>query len=193
MGYMTRAEWARNRRTFYSDDYPTALSTNISSYASSDEIAKAVKALQSVYTKLGRTMRQSRCPEVRQPREKQSDYLERWRALSEKEQDKADPYQKAQYTRRRIVEALKAIAAGDVTNVEFDRLGKLYALDPCHQELEPVARIRSRYRGAHAAAITWEWACVLVCPIDDAAWERELERRRRVEAYDANPSNLFTT
>ena len=72
--------------------------------------------------------------------------------------------------RRRRFLATKALKAGRIPRAHYEGAG-----------LPELTTITSRYQAAVDAAVDAARRAIVARPIDDAAWERELQRRRNVD------------
>jgi hypothetical protein len=151
----SREEWAERQRTVYYgylEDLPR--SGAIADYASPEEVAAAIKALREIWCDYGRRMRETK-----------------------------QRYGLFWYRRREINDVIKQLRQGRI-DYKFDWVLKTCA-DPEHATppiIDPVlVAIQSRYCAAYEAEVAEITRRVQATPIDDAAWEEELQRRKDID------------
>jgi hypothetical protein len=92
----SREEWAKQRRTPYWDSFEDLpVSKNLGDYASPEQIAELIAGLKVIYAAEGRKMKEAKQiagPLVQQPSEKGSDYVSRYLAMTEAEQEILRPW-----------------------------------------------------------------------------------------------------
>jgi|GEM_PF-1154856 hypothetical protein len=158
----TREEWARNRTTLYADQAP-GLDHTLKAHASEAEIREAISALENLWRDLGRQMRN---PASKQPR---SHFLE------------DTDYRECQFRRKAINRMLKEMRDGWLPvqgNVD-EALREMFAPFYVRQWKKRDADLEKAQREKAAT------------PVDDAAWEKELEWRRKSEDDAAHPERFI--
>jgi hypothetical protein len=170
----TREEWAKRVRTAYFDSMPEP-STELSDYASEEEVSRAIAELQQLWRQYGRTMRElkARAPYLaHQPGETVWAWNKRYYAMSEDDRLVVEAMSTPQERRRSINRIIADLRDGTVPFVvglpPDDRLAIFNMIMQRHED----ARSRTRETYVEKVAKT---------PIDDEAWERELQWRREVE------------
>ena len=178
----TREQWAERRRTVNCDTWrPQSMtaSCEVLDYANHDEIAKLVAALWNVWDNLGREMRAARLaagPLAKQRKETKLSFVRRYLEMSEAEQKIVDRWEEPRLTRKKIKEVILTVR--DHRKIPHYASPELLALVPL------LDAINARYEvAARAANEAWKQK-VGETPIDDAAWQRELEFRARIEATE---------
>jgi hypothetical protein len=182
----SREEWAQRRRTFYYDSnmHPCPATRRLSAYATDEEIATVLAELKAM---LGRARRAERAanaalgPLGRQRGESKRAYDRRFHVMSREEQDIiiAGSTRVWPASLKEVLEELQQ----DVVPRPWATSG--IAMPPLFD------RIIARYVAAEKEADeTWRRR-VKATPIDDAAWERELERRRQDEDDAAHPERFI--
>jgi hypothetical protein len=182
----TREQWARNRTTvFAGDENPHPASRRLSDYASADEIAAAIEAIKAARLQ---TLRTERAADLalgllgRQRGESRRGYETRFRTMSRAEQDRVIDSVPSSYDLHELNETLKQLKGGVVP---WRRVWAALGSEPA-----PLSPIMARYEAAlkqtHKA---WEQE-VAQTPVDDAAWAKELEWRRKCDDDDAHPERF---
>jgi hypothetical protein len=183
--WASREEWARNRRTVYADEEnPNPATRAMSAYASPAEIEAAITSMKSLALEQQRAERAANLalgPLGRQRGESRRAYDRRFCAMSREDQD--------------IVVGSAAMPHHDAREVrqilrEYLLIG---AVPPQHNGWypTPLSQIVGRYKAAAKAAdVKWHEE-VAATPIDDAAWEQELERRRKWDDDAAHPERFI--
>jgi hypothetical protein len=173
----SRDQWAQHRRdTHYKRGFePFQVSDSLSDYANAAEIEMTISMLKSLWAACGREMRAAQKtvgPLARQPGESGADYHRRWRAMSEADQERAIRTDHLRHRRHCIRRALAVLRKGFLPSRNDCELAKATVLD------ELIARRDAAYEAARAAWVKKKETT----PIDDVAWQAELERRRQLEA-----------
>jgi hypothetical protein len=171
----SREEWAQRQRTAYIDDVPEA-SWELSLYANPEEVAAAIVALKKIWTDRGRRLKAvllAGRPLIKQSGEGLRQYRDRWLAMNKSDQEIAQTAICIQDQRREINEVIKELRKG---RVPWRLNGTGISTPP-----PPLDAIIARHDAATDAEIEKWKARIAAKPIDDAAWEHELEYRRRVE------------
>jgi hypothetical protein len=174
--WMTRERWANSRRHLHydeCDDLPFA--RRISELASTTEIAEIVGELKRNYKEYGRALRAGNIAAgslLQQKGETNSGwYTNRYRNMTDAEKDLVRACHVPRECRAAINRALKEIGYGTIPANIID-LGPVPLLE------DILKRRDANWRAVTEAAA----AKKALTPIDDEAWEAELERRRRLEA-----------
>jgi hypothetical protein len=177
----TREEWARSRQHPYWDSdtgcpFADRIGHRLSDYATPQEVAALIAALKDLYRELGREMREMREATKQLPEAEQETS---WAASWAPECCKSD--------RRQINELLGCIGRDEIPHRARGGLdGKPAEL------VAPFIKLYDAVR--EAAREQWEEECLQI-PIDDAAWEEELQRRQEVEQKraddDAHPERFI--
>jgi hypothetical protein len=186
----TREQWADMRQHPYWDSetgcpFSDRYSHHLSDYATPEEIDAAIDALENLWRQYGRKMRELKLkgsPLHRQPDEKQSAFLHRFCAMSKADMDVACEPDMLRAYRRNIKMALAMLREDCVADLWACDVGDARAI---------IAPFIERYKAAFAAARN-EWNREMAqTPVDDAAWEKELRRRKQIEADDAAHPERF--
>lgn len=162
----SREEWAKTQQTYYWDDY-IPVSNRVRDYASDDELAAAVEELRSRIKLLDAQVREAKKVVghlVQQKGETKMAYCRRWMAMTEEEQDKQASWDRPRDHARDLRGVLRALADGDLPRSSGDGL-KAEVFGERYQQA--VREYHDEQRRIYAER-----------PIDDEAWERELQRRR---------------
>jgi hypothetical protein len=170
----SREEWARVQRTPYADLFDgLGFSRWAGDYAPPGEINAVVTELKELYADEGSKLRTAKLaagPLIRQPGETKTAHIRRYFAMSETDRSRLFPVHTHEQRRQDINTAIKAL--------RNDTL-------PAHRSWDGVeailAPLESRWRAAHAAACEARRKEIQATPIDDAAWERELQHRAACE------------
>jgi hypothetical protein len=166
----SRAEWAEHRRATYSDKFDDLpVSTRASRYATPAEIDAAIDALRQEWKSL--------LPELKKANQRagalldgaKGERLRRFLDAPEQDQELIMAVECIQDRRRELNRALKLLRE--------DRFERWQGLD-----LHAIAFLRVRYDEAYREAEQQREREILATPIDDAAWEEELQYRRDVES-----------
>jgi hypothetical protein len=182
----SREEWAHCRQHPYWDSetgcpFADKYSHRFSGYATPDEIAAAITALEGLWRQHGRRMRELKAkgsPLYRQPQEDESAYLHRVFAMSIAEMAIANEPDEMKRWRHYIKKWLIDLRA--------DRFPFVRNCDGGEAAVAILQPITQRYESARdAAEAAWKQETLLT-PIDDAAWEAELEWRRQCDGRDAD-------
>jgi len=180
----TREQWAAIQRTAYYDyfeDLPR--SNDIADYASPEETTAAIAALKAIWCDYGRRLKEAK--QLAGP------VLHRfYYDLSPDEQKLCNHVSLFKDRRAEINQVIKALREGHY-HYKFDSILKR-AADPEHAtpcQIDPVlVSIQSRYRAAYEVEAAEIIRRAEARPIDDAAWERELQRRRDIDAHLTRPN-----
>ena len=169
----TREEWARNRTTVGPGaGNPNPASGRLSDYATPEDTAALVVALKAEWRAQDERMREAKNrigPLARRPGETSAAYERRCMAMTKADQERVDQVEGLRLEQHTINIVLDEIAR-DV--VPWRDAGCLVAKVPL------LATIIARYEAAcEVASEVWHRE-VAATPVDDAAWEQELERRR---------------
>jgi hypothetical protein len=178
----SREEWAERRRTFYADDDTIWCSDDIDLYATDAEIAEAIRAIEDLIRECRRKMLAAR-KEIghllQQAGETRLQHVKRWIAMDEADKARMSAYNDPQWKGDDLRRALKEIRAGSVpSRVSFGGIN--FGL--VREWPASVVLICERYRTARDQAYEAKLKEIEATPIDDAAWESELARRRQIEA-----------
>jgi hypothetical protein len=182
LSWSTREEWAyRIQHPYW--DYETGCPFAdkyghcLSDYATPHEVAVLTAELKSLYRELGRKLREAKLRAgllLQQPGESNASWYERFRALSKADKERASAPLELQRDRRQINDLLKRIADDAIPH--STKFGTVWG-----KAGELVAPFAQRYDAAFKAAHEqWEQECLQI-PVDDAAWEKELQRREEIE------------
>jgi hypothetical protein len=174
----TRDEWAYSRQHPYWNwnsgcPFLHKFKHRLSDYATQEEIAGVIAAVKAARLQARRAefeAHQSLGPLGRQKGESERAYGRRFSTMSHENQNTIlDRLPFSPYPHE-ITEALKILQCDNIPR----RL-------PFIEKLPTLFAIIARYEAAfEAAQAEWQRGCEQT-PIDDAAWERELERRRKME------------
>ena len=174
----TREEWAVQQRTVYFDMLENLISNKLSDYASGGEVTAAITALRKIWCACGRQMNEAK--RVAGVTLNRDYYIYRYYKCSEEERKLVDAVLTYQDRRKRINQTIKFLREGQYHYY----ISWVLERDDC----PPLAIIKARYDAAHAAAELKVRQRVEATPIDDAAWAKELERRRDIDAYFSDPT-----
>jgi hypothetical protein len=168
----TREEWAKQHRSTAGWSKPNPAKKQASLYATADEIAAIVTALKQSYNAHGRKLWEAKeaCPDLVAQVEAARKAKEplRW---SDEDRARYRPVYDAEDVRRTINAAVKVLT-------KHDRVPYLWQEG---RDLPELAELVSRYEAACEPADEAWRAEVAQRPIDDAAWEKELQRRRCID------------
>lgn len=180
----TREEWAYRQQHPYWDSetgcpFANKYSHRLSDYATAEEIAELTAALKDLYRELGRELRAAK-PRVEPFRQRRGEghaaWYQRYRQLSPEDQEALQAAERLQEERTQINGLLAKIRDDAIPN--GTRRGSLFGR--AEKLVAPfVERYDVAFRNAYGQ---WEQECLQI-PIDDAAWEQELEQRARTDAY----------
>lgn len=170
----SREEWAEGRRTVYADmDNPNPASKRLSDYATPDEIAAAIAALDRSYHAYGRQMADAKkaCADLiaKFGTTKAEMEIAYWR-LTEEERERWSTVNEPWWKRQQINNAKKLLRNDSIPRCLEEGSG-----------LPEIADILARYEAAEAKADQVWRDRVAQTAIDDAAWERELADRRKID------------
>ena len=179
----SRERWAYPSNTPYWDSdtgcpYADKYGHRLSDYATPHEVAVLTAELKNLYRELGRELRAVNLrikPSDRQQRgEGHAAWYRRFRQLPPEDQELFNEAANLKSDRQQINDLLKRIA--DDAIPDFTRGGSVIG-----RPAELVAPFLERYDAAFKAAREqWEQECLQI-PVDDAAWEKELEWRAGIE------------
>jgi hypothetical protein len=182
----SREEWADRQRHPYWDFSETGcpfhdkLKHRLSDYATREEISITISVLKDLYREKGLKMRAAK--QQMAERGLPEDVRDR-RHLSEADQEIARQPTELKWERQAINNALKHISE--------DGDPKFYRCTGFKEANKLLGKFKERYDAAFKAAQEqWERECEQI-PVDDVAWEKELERRRELEEYFNNPEKRF--
>jgi hypothetical protein len=178
----TREEWEVRQRTVYYDLLEDLISTCLSDYASADEVAAAIAALRKLWCAYGRQMQEAKREAERSigVTLNRDYYIYRYYKSSEEERKLVNAVLICQDQRKRINQVIKFLREGQYH----------YYINWVLERTDCPSRaiIKERYDAAWTAAELKVRQRVAVTPIDDAAWEKELQQRRRIDAYFNDPT-----
>jgi hypothetical protein len=167
----SREEWAKTERTPYADRFEDlGVSRCASDYATPSEIDAAITALKALYADEGRKLKAAKLaagPLSRQPGETKLAHVRRYySATTEGGRAALVPVYTHEERRQEINEAIK-----DLRNDTLPNHRSWAGVE------DIIAPMENRWLAAHAAASEALRKEIEATPIDDAAWERELQRR----------------
>jgi hypothetical protein len=169
----SREEWAIRQRTAYYDDAPS-VSDAVAQYASPVEIEQVIADLKARWKGCGREMTTAKKAAgslAKQPTETEIAYIQRYLTMTEAEQDLSQRPEDFRRERKLINEVIRKLRDGELCW----RAQKVSSVSPT------LSTILDR-RHAEGKRIFNEWAeRVANTPIDDAAWEQQLEWRKEME------------
>ena len=178
----SREQWAKNRRTWYGDDpNPLAQRNRASDFASAAEIEQAISELKAHWKLLGRQMTEAKRfagKLLQQPGETSYEYITRWLEMPKAAQDLAIQPDHLRRDRAAIHFTIREL--GDRDGRLHWRVHNVVVMEPSPSPT--LCRIWSRYEDALDDANKAFAEQIAQTPIDDAAWEEELERRAEFEA-----------
>ena len=179
----SREQWAERRQHRYWDcetscPFADKYSHRLSAYATVEEIAALTTALKDLYRELGRQGRAlgSRVKPLQQQRgEGQKAWYQRFKQMSSEDRETFDAAATLQTERSTINDVLEQINNDGIPK----RVRHASYVPGLANPL--VAPFVARYdAAAQAAEEQWKQEC-LQTPIDDAAWEEELQQRKQME------------
>jgi hypothetical protein len=171
----SREEWAKNTRSCAGEN-PNPASQRLSEYASPAEVELMVGALKQSYRDLGRRLAEAKAAAgagCRRPSETNKEYSRRRDLMSDHERSLVGEVVEAQRQRGRITQTLKLIARDELPLIWDEGGGRV-----------ELATATARYEAASRAAEQAWRDEVAHRPIDDPAWEGELQRRARIERWN---------
>jgi hypothetical protein len=174
----SREVWARQVRSGTYENNPNVTTSRLSAYATADEIAAIVASLKQSYRQQGRLLREAKQAagpawiEQEQERTGLGKYM-KWRALPKPQQEMVSAVQRVQQQRRDINAVLKLIASDELPN----------SYDARFADLPELAEVSIRWKAAWDANYQAWQEELATRPIDDAAWEKELRRRKDIEEW----------
>jgi hypothetical protein len=184
--WSSREEWAKRQRTVYADqDNPLPASSRLEDYASPYEIEEAITELKTHWKVCGREMAAAKAAAgslAQQPHETALAFVQRYLTMDEASQDLAMAPENLCHERKKINKAIRELRDGELpsgwrlVSSSSPALGKIW----------------DRWEAAaHAANNAWVEQ-VANTPIDDAAWEEELERRAELENPEIERVTVIT-
>ena len=177
----SREDWAHNERTFYvdiEDSVRDGVSQQAADYATPDEIETAAKAMLTLRNQLLRDLRQAKQEAgdaLDRPGEDVVEYQHRYYRLTDEQQAQVGKVQTIEDRRKNLFQAAKALRGGHLPGAYY-----------LHHagELPPDAdAITARYGAAVDAKVDEVRQRIETAPIDDDAWQEELERRAEVRRW----------
>lgn len=188
----TRDEWAYREQHPYWDSetgcpFDRDYSHRLSDYATAEEIAALTTALKDLYRELGRELRAATArinPSDRQQRgEGKGTWFQCFRQLPPEAKETFCEAERVKDKRSQINNLLVRIRNDAIP--DHTRRGSLFG----RAELLVTPSVERHAAAMHAARERWEQKCLLI-PVDDAAWEKELQRRERIEQIHYNNQRL---
>jgi hypothetical protein len=180
----TREQWAEQQRCTYWNwadtgcPFSDKFGHRLSDYATPEEIAALILAVENIWRELGRRMKQAKRvagPLCQQPGETRTACGRRWHALPDGEdKDLAAEPDYLRLTRQEVNLALAELRKDNFPprHIPYPEAVRIL-----------IAPFKNRYEIAFQAAEE-EWAQQKAAvPIDDRAWQQELDRRERVAHY----------
>jgi hypothetical protein len=175
--WQTREEWAKRVRSGCYEEIP-ATPTELADYASEDEAARAVGELKQLWRQRGRAMQELKAKHplaFMRSGETGKSWKGRYAALSEDDRRIAEEIFRLQDCRQRINRSIADIQQGTVP----------WRKSPVFRSAGDLVRtanlIVQRYVDARQRTFDAYREEAAKRPIDDAAWEEELRRRRMME------------
>ena len=168
----TREEWAKRQRSTYwdSDQFPNAFT------CTSEEVEAACAKFKTEWSRLGKELKLAiaRCPLARRGDETLAQYCARYYALvrdgKEAEQKLWDEVERIRLNRMMLREAVEYLRGG----INWPRHTYEFITDAIAAPWQRSEQLRE------AAIEEYEAKC-RATPIDDEAWAKELEWRRKQE------------
>jgi hypothetical protein len=187
----TREEWAISQRAFYYDRFENLdFDRRLSAHATTHEIDAAIRALRTLWKVKGVHLRDLCVPKelLQQRGESGHSHYARTKAMTPEEQDLLHHYFCHQGERRMINETIKALLDDEVPSQcrSIERTGYRDSADLILEEVEVGKALRPiavRYCAAREGAAEKRKQEILATPIDDAAWEEELQRRAGIHHF----------
>jgi hypothetical protein len=170
----SREEWAIRQRTAFAEETPY-IPPKVTDYASdAEEINEAIFELKARWKVCGQEMAAAKRAArelAHQPDETGTQYVRRYYAMTEAEQELSYRPKKCRAERNLINEVIRALQQGEL----HWRARNVLSCSPI------LSRIWERYEAALQRASEARIEEIANTPIDDAAWEKELERRAEFE------------
>jgi hypothetical protein len=185
--WLSREEWAYRQQHPYWDcetgcPFADKYKHRLSDYATPREVETLVAGLKDNYRDCGRRMKEAKQLAGylnQQPGEIDTEHWHRIQALPKEEQDKVHAVNELRWARKGINEVLAHIREDSLPNL----FGHYHPLSEETKAL--LAPFKERYDTARKAAeAEWQRECEQI-PVDDAAWEQELRRRKSIDEYFA--------
>jgi hypothetical protein len=152
-------------------------SHHASSYTTPEEIEAIIAALRQAWKDLAGDLARAKQEAgvlCQRNDETKTQYLGRYFAMTEPEKERAEQVACIEDRRRGINRAIKMLRADEIPGPQRTDQG---GNEP------PLASLLANFDAAHSEAYRQRERQIEATPIDDAAWEQELERRRRIELY----------
>jgi hypothetical protein len=169
-----REEWAYRQQHPYWD-YETGCpfvdkyKHRLSDYATEEEIATLIAALKNLWREKGREMRVAKLQAAERGLSERD-----WYHLPEGEEKEIAIRPGLLQSERKSINALLAkIRHGGISFIRYN--------SGCEEATELLRPFNERFNAAYEAAeAEWKYECLQI-PVDDAAWEKELQRRQKWE------------
>jgi hypothetical protein len=163
---------------------PNPATRQLSAYATPAEIEELVAVLKAQWRECGRQMKEAAAnirPLLRQKGESNAAAYQRFCAMGKAEQERVNEVDCLQEQRRDINRLIKEIIDEGIVPWRW-----VYAIDGLPQ----LAAVMARYDAARGLADEAWHREVAATPVDDAAWEEELQWRRKCEDDRAHPERF---
>lgn len=182
-----REEWARRRRTVYTDDVANVrdqVSQHLPDYATAEQVDAAITELRTYWRQLGKDVRAANAaarnafPRWGDWRGDPAGYLDDMKALDAEAQSTLERADELAQHRKDVNGQIRDLAAGFLPRrTRWIRTSTPVGASPV------LAGIVGRYHASQAAAEAAFVERIRTAPIDDAAWQKELEKRAELERY----------
>ncbi len=175
----SREEWAVGRRTFYADEVADAVhvSEKPEAYGSPEEVQAVLAEAKSLWAEMGRELK------TLGPAISDAEWRRLWREAGSREAKRAlegggiGRRICLRYDRSRLnLDIIKQLSKGWLP------LGNDFGFASVDKRLPVLAELQRRYRAAWDEALEAKEREYAARPIDDEAWEKELQRRANIEA-----------
>ena len=177
----TREEWAEHQRAVYYDRFEDLdFDASLSAHASPTNVETLIFALQELWKAEGARMKlaaKAAGPLNQQPVETNTAHFQRWFGMTPEEQEIVSPVSESRCHRSNIKKAIKRLQNNRLPH-SSDDLDWLLKDASVAKVLGPI---HASYVAAREAAEEKRKQEILATPIDDVAWEKELQRRASIE------------
>jgi hypothetical protein len=169
--WRTREEWAKDRHAFHHDRFENLA---IEFMLTDEEVHLALQALRELWKAQGKRLRALKIPAAwrQQPGESQKAHHARINAMPQADQDLWRAQAEPRWMIDAINKATKALKEGlaaDLVRIHDKEVKEI---------LTPIL---GRYQEAKDVATKVRKQKILATPIDDAAWEKECQRRAEID------------
>jgi hypothetical protein len=186
----TREEWAESQRAFYFDQFQDLdYDGRLSAHASPTEVEALICALEGLWKAEGGRMRfAAKAGGLlnKQPGEGDTEYHRRYWEMTPEEQELTHPVNESRFRRASIRKTIKQLQNNCLAQACYE--GEWLMKDASVAKV--LGPILASHKAAHDAAEEKRRQEILATPIDDAAWEKELQRRGSYERRGSEPLSI---